>query len=85
MFVPTGVNPAGLHPPIPGNGHGREGASRLVYKVSDDEIRLAACRYRYERLPKPYSAMRCHAQLHDVGMPARDDGLLQAPVAWSSV
>ena len=25
-FVPTGVNPAGLRLPIPGSGHGREGA-----------------------------------------------------------
>ena len=57
---------------------------RLVYKVIDDEIRIAACRYHYERLPKPYSAMRCHAQLHNLGMPARD-GLLQAPVERSSV
>jgi Major Facilitator Superfamily len=38
----------------------------------------------YERLPKPCSAMRCHAQLHNLGMPARD-GLLQAPVERSSV
>ena len=53
---------------------------RLVYKVIDDEIRIAACGYHYERLPKPYSAVRCHAQLDDVGMPARD-GPLQAPVA----
>lgn len=30
---------------------------RLVYKVVDDEIRIAACRYHYERLPKPYSAL----------------------------
>lgn len=44
---------------------------RLVYKVIDDEIRIAACRYHYERLPKPYSAVRCHAQLDDVSMPAR--------------
>ena len=51
---------------------------RLVYKVIDDEIRIAACRYHYERLPKPYSAMRSHAQLHDLGMPARRR--LQAPV-----
>ncbi len=35
---------------------------RLVYKVIDDEIRLAACRYHYERLPKPHSAIRCHAR-----------------------
>ena len=55
---------------------------RLVYKVIDDEIRVAACRYHYERLLEPYSAMRCNAQLHDVGMPARD-GPLQAPVARS--
>ena len=48
---------------------------RLVYKVIDDEIRIAACRYHYERLPKPYSAMRCHAQLHNLGMPARDGPL----------
>ncbi len=44
---------------------------RLVYKVIDDEIRIAACRYHYERLSKPHSARRCHAQLYDVGMPAR--------------
>jgi toxin YoeB len=44
---------------------------RLLYKVIDDEIRIATWRYHYERLPKPYGAMRCYAQLHDVGMPAR--------------
>ena len=44
---------------------------RLVYKVIDDEIRIAACRYHYERLPEPYSARRCHGQLYNLGMPAR--------------
>ena len=49
---------------------------RLVYKVIDDEIRIAACRYHYERLPKPSS-------LEDLRAPAAGEVELPLHVAWS--